>query len=63
MFLGLGFGNDMISRKKFSVSGRVFEMVSGFDASRFRRIRFFSSMVNRVPRRASRRKMASTEVT
>ena len=47
MLRGLGFGKPMMILKNSSLSGFAFETVRGWNPSRFRRMRFFSSTLNR----------------
>lgn len=47
MFLGLGFPKPMMILKKSSESAFALLTVNGLKPSRFRRMRFFSSTVNR----------------
>src|SRR5690554_5657881 len=62
IFRGFGLGNDMISLKKFSLSALAFDTVSGLNPSKFLRIRFFSSTVNRTAINDSSNEMQSTLV-
>lgn len=47
MLRGFGLGKPMMSLKKSSLSAFALETVSGWKPSKLRRIRFFSSTVNR----------------
>ena len=62
IFRGLGLGKPMMILKNSSLSALPFETVSGWKPSRLRRIRFFSSTVNRKATSCSSREMVSTLV-
>lgn len=53
----------MINLKNSSLSGLVLETVAGRNPSRLRRMRFFSSTVNRTATSDSNNEIVSTEVT
>ena len=65
MLRGLGFPKDMITLKNSSLSALALLTVSGWNPSRFLRIRFFSSTLNRLGAASScsRRWIVSTDVT
>lgn len=65
MFRGFGFPKPIMTLKKSSESDLALLTVKGLNPSRFRRIRFFSSTVNRfgAATSCSSRWMVSTDVT
>lgn len=65
MLRGLGLGKDMISLKNSSLSDLALDTVKGWNPSRLRRIRFFSSTLKRfgAATSCSSRWIVSTDVT